>query len=95
MHHGIMLLYEGLSPGPTTVPALEVLGKSIVLRGYCLTETTSDLARLGRGERFINGVLTDGSLKPITAKTFLLDQIVEAHGYLESNQQFGKVVVVI
>ena len=39
--------------------------------------------------------LTDGSLKPIIAKTFPFDQIVEAHRYLESNQQIGKVVVTV
>jgi NADPH:quinone reductase-like Zn-dependent oxidoreductase len=37
--------------------------------------------------------LTDGSLKPIIAKTFPLDQIVEDHPYLESNQQFDRIVV--
>jgi len=37
----------------------------------------------------------DGRLKPIIAKTFSLDQIVEAHRYLESNQQIGKIVVTV
>jgi NADPH:quinone reductase-like Zn-dependent oxidoreductase len=95
MPHGIVLLYGALSPEPTTVPALELLGKFIVLRGYWLPETTSDPVRLERGKHFVNEGLTDGSLKPIIAKTFPLDEIVEAHRYLESNQQFGKVVVAI
>jgi NADPH:quinone reductase-like Zn-dependent oxidoreductase len=42
---------------------------------------------------FISEGLADGSLKPVIAKTFPLEQIVEAHRYLESNQQVGKVVV--
>ncbi|RUV30258.1 zinc-binding dehydrogenase, partial [Mesorhizobium sp. M7A.F.Ca.MR.148.00.0.0] len=33
--------------------------------------------------------------KPIIDRTFAFDQIVEAHRYLESNQQFGKIVVTI
>ena len=37
--------------------------------------------------------IATGALKPKVAKTFTLDQIVEAHTYLESNQQVGKVVV--
>ena len=32
-------------------------------------------------------------LKPVIAKTFTLDEIVEAHRYLESNEQIGKIVV--
>jgi NADPH:quinone reductase-like Zn-dependent oxidoreductase len=39
--------------------------------------------------------LTEGSLKPIIAKTFPLEEIVEAHRYLESNQQISKVVVMV
>jgi NADPH:quinone reductase-like Zn-dependent oxidoreductase len=45
--------------------------------------------------RFINEGLADGSLKPIIAKTFPLEEIVKAHRYLESNQQIGKVVVTV
>ncbi|MGH8259642.1 MAG: zinc-binding dehydrogenase [Steroidobacteraceae bacterium] len=37
--------------------------------------------------------LTEGHLKPVVAKTFALTEIVEAHRYLESNQQIGKIVV--
>jgi NADPH:quinone reductase-like Zn-dependent oxidoreductase len=34
-------------------------------------------------------------LKPIIVKTFPLEEIVEAHRYLESNQQFDKIVVTV
>jgi NADPH:quinone reductase-like Zn-dependent oxidoreductase len=34
-------------------------------------------------------------LKPVIAKTFRLNEIVEAHRYLESNQQIGKIVVTV
>ena len=44
---------------------------------------------------FILDGVKSGSLKPVIAKTFAFDQIVEAHRYLESNQQFGKIVVTI
>jgi NADPH:quinone reductase-like Zn-dependent oxidoreductase len=95
MPHGIVFLYGALSPEPTTVPALELLGKSIVLRGYVLTEITGDPGRLERGKRFVHEGLADGSLKPIVARTFPLEEIVEAHRFLESNQQIGKIVVTV
>jgi NADPH:quinone reductase-like Zn-dependent oxidoreductase len=34
-------------------------------------------------------------VQPLIAKTFPLDQIVEAHRYLESNQQVGRVVITV
>jgi NADPH:quinone reductase-like Zn-dependent oxidoreductase len=58
-------------------------------------EVTADPGRLERGKRFITEGLADGSLKPIIAKTFPLEQIVEAHRYMESNQQLGKIVVTV
>jgi NADPH:quinone reductase-like Zn-dependent oxidoreductase len=92
---GILFLYGALSPEPTTVPVLEVIGKSVTIRGYILSEVTTDPARLERGKRFVNEGLADGSLKPIIARTFPFDHIVEAHRYLESNQQIGKIVVTV
>ncbi|MEF9948969.1 MAG: zinc-binding dehydrogenase, partial [Comamonas sp.] len=33
------------------------------------------------------------SLRPVVDKIFAFDDLVEAHRYLESNQQIGKIVV--
>ncbi len=92
---GILFLYGALSTEPTPLPLFDVLGKWITIRGYVMMEITSDPARLETGKTFINEGLADGSLKPIIARTFPLDEIVEAHRYLESNQQIGKVVVTV
>ena len=92
---GILFLYGALSPEPTPLPLFDVLGKWATIRGYVMLEITSDPARLDRAKEFINAGLTDGSLKPLIARTFPLDKIVEAHRYLESNQQVGKVVVTV
>jgi NADPH:quinone reductase-like Zn-dependent oxidoreductase len=48
-----------------------------------------------RATRFITANLAEGKLKPIIAKTFPLSQIQEAHRYMESNQQLGKIVVTV
>jgi NADPH:quinone reductase-like Zn-dependent oxidoreductase len=66
------------------------------VRGYVVFEITRDPKRLEMAKRFILDGLASGKLKPIIAKTFSgLDQIVEAHRYLESNQQVGKIVVTV
>ncbi|MFP7695610.1 zinc-binding dehydrogenase [Bacillus subtilis] len=39
--------------------------------------------------------LASGALKPVVAKTFKLDQVVEAHRFMESNEQDGKIVVTV
>jgi NADPH:quinone reductase-like Zn-dependent oxidoreductase len=93
--HGILFLYGALSNEPTPLPLFDVLSKWLTIRGYVLMEITGDPERLARAKTFINEGLADGSLKPIIARTFPLEQIVEAHRYLESNQQIGKVVVTV
>jgi NADPH:quinone reductase-like Zn-dependent oxidoreductase len=92
---GIVFLYGALSTEPTPLPLFDVLGKWITIRGYVMMEITGDPKRLERAKAFINDGLAAGALQPIVAKTFPLEQIVEAHRYLESNQQIGKVVVTV
>ena len=70
-----------------------MLGKSLTVRGYLLFEITGDPQRLEQAKKFIVDGLSAGHLKPVIAKTFPLEQIVEAHRYLESNEQIGKIVV--
>jgi NADPH:quinone reductase-like Zn-dependent oxidoreductase len=92
---GILILYGALSTEPTPLPLMEVLSKSLTVRGYLLFEITGDPQRIGSAKTFIIDGLSSGKLKPIIAKTFPLAQIVEAHRYLESNQQVGKIVVTV
>ncbi|AMA57843.1 zinc-dependent alcohol dehydrogenase family protein [Bradyrhizobium sp. CCGE-LA001] len=92
---GVLIEYGGLSPMPTPFPLVNVLGKSLTLRGYLVHEVIRDPARLADAKAFILGGLSDGSLKPIIARTFRFEEIVEAHRFLESNTQFGKIVVTI
>lgn len=92
---GIIFIYGALSPEPTPFPLFPMLGKGLTLRGYTLFEITPDPARFERSKEFVTRGVASGQLKPIIAKTFKFDQIVEAHRYLESNQQIGKIVVTV
>lgn len=92
---GILIEYGALSPEPTPFPLFPVLSKSLTLRGYLVHEIIADPARLAAGKAFIMAGLEAGALRPVIARVFPLDQIVEAHRFLESNQQFGKIVVTV
>ena len=92
---GILFLYGALSTEPTPLPLMDVVGKSLTIRGYVLFEITGDPRRLERAKKFIVDGLSAGKLKPVVAKTFPIEQIVEAHRYMESNQQVGKIVVTV
>ena len=92
---GILLEYGALSPEPTPFPLFAVLTKSLTLKGYLIHEIVADPARLEAAKAFVLDGLASGALKPVIARTFPFEQIVEAHRFLESNEQFGKIVVTL
>jgi NADPH:quinone reductase len=92
---GTIFLYGALAGEPTPFPLFTALGKNLILRGYTLFSLVADDKRLERGKRFVTDGLAAGKLKPVIARSFKLGEIVEAHRYLESNQQFGKIVVTV
>lgn len=92
---GILIEYGGLSPEPTPFPLFAVLAKTLTLRGYLVHEITGNPAKLEAAKAFILEGLGTGALRPIIDRTFPFEQIVEAHRFLESNRQFGKIVVTV
>lgn len=92
---GILFEYGALSGQPTPFPLTKTLNKALTMRGYTLFEVVGDPSRFERGKAFIRRGLESGALQPTVARTFPLDEIVAAHRYLESNQQFGKIVVTV
>ena len=88
-----IILYGALSPEPTPLSLLDLIFKRPIITGAVIMSTSGDPALLKKGIEFVTDGLKKGTLKPIIAKVFPFDQIVEAHRYLEANQQFGKVVV--
>jgi NADPH:quinone reductase len=92
---GTIFEYGALSPEPTPFPLFVVLGNNLVVRGYTLFSIVLHPERFERSKRWVFDGLASGELKPVIARTFTLDQIVEAHRYLESNEQVGKIVVTV
>ena len=78
---GLLVEYGGLSPEPTPFPLLDVLSKTLTLRGYLVHEITGDPIRLKAAKRFILDGLGSGALKPVIARTFPFDRIVDAHRF--------------
>lgn len=90
---GIIFEYGALSNQPTPFPLFPVLGKGLTVRGYTLFEIVRDSEKLARGKHYVYTGLKSGALKPHIDRSFPLDAIVEAHRYMESNRQKGKIVI--
>jgi NADPH:quinone reductase-like Zn-dependent oxidoreductase len=91
----VIFEYGALAAAPTPFPLFEALAKGLTVRGYTLFEIVADSDKLDRGKKFIYDGLSSGALNPIIARTFPLEEIVQAHRFMESNQQMGKIVVTV
>jgi NADPH:quinone reductase-like Zn-dependent oxidoreductase len=77
---GLHLVYGNLSGEPATFPPLDLGLPPVGMRTYTVRETATDPQRLRRATAY---VASD------------LEEIVEAHRYLESNGQVGKIVATV
>ncbi len=92
---GMLFEYGALSGEKTPFPLFAALSKSLTLRGYTLFEITPVPELRAEAERYVYDKVEAGAFRPRIAKTFQLDEIAEAHRYMESNQQIGKIVVTV
>lgn len=90
---GQLVIHGALSPEETPFPLKLALKKSLSFRGYVYTEVTSTPSIRVQAQRFIAEGIEAGTLRPHIDRTFPLAEVVQAHQYLESNEQFGKVVL--
>ena len=92
---GTLIPYGVLTTEPTPYPLLTALAKNLTIRAFTMPFLTSNPAMLERGKQFVLEGIETGHFKPIIARIFPFAEIAEAHRYMESNQQVGKIVVTV
>jgi NADPH:quinone reductase-like Zn-dependent oxidoreductase len=92
---GTIFEYGALAPEPTPFPLFAALGKGLSIRGYTLREVFAIPKLRDKAEKYVFDQINAGKFKPRVDRVFPLSQIVEAHRYMESNEQIGKIVVTV
>ena len=90
---GIIVNYGNLSPDNINFYVLSMLAKRLTIKSHSLFDTVRDANARERGQRYVFNGVQSGALRPIIDSTFPLDEIVESHRYMESNNQKGKIIV--
>ncbi|MCM3885307.1 zinc-dependent alcohol dehydrogenase family protein [Frankia sp. R82] len=80
-----------LDPRPASMP----MNAPLTIHRYMSFEHTLDPVVVRRIAAFLDAGLRSGALRPTIDTVFALDDIVEAHRYLEKADQFGKIVVTV
>jgi NADPH:quinone reductase-like Zn-dependent oxidoreductase len=92
---GLLIVYGRFSREVTPLPVAQILFKDLTIRGFGLPSTIARDDKLAAVKQFVSEGIASGALRPVIARTFRLDDIVNAHRYPESATQFGKVVVTV
>lgn len=90
---GTIFEYGALSLEPTPFPLFTALSKGLSVRGYTLREVLFDPKLRAKAEKYVFDHIQAGNFKPRIDRVFPFSKIIEAHRYMESNEQIGKIVV--
>lgn len=90
---GMIFVYGALAAAPTVFPLADGMRRDLTVQAYTLHPILRNEADREEAIRYIYRNLDAGAFTPRIAQTFPLAEIVEAHRYMESNQQVGKIVV--
>ena len=94
---GRIILIGTMGGRDTSLPLGVILGKRLTLRGTVLRARPLEekiIATRAFAAQVVP-LLASGAVRPVVDRVFPLDQIGDAHRYLESNATFGKVVIEI
>jgi NADPH:quinone reductase-like Zn-dependent oxidoreductase len=92
---GTIFEYGALAPEPTPFPLFAALGKGLSVRGYTLREVFADPKLRVKAENYVFDHVNAGNFKTRVDRVFPFAKIVEAHRYMESNEQIGKIIVTV
>ena len=91
----MLLLYGALDTQPTIVPPFDGFARDLTIRGLALPALARGDETLAALKSFVRAGLAEGALRPTIARTFAIDQIADAHRFIEAGEQFGKIVVTV
>jgi NADPH:quinone reductase-like Zn-dependent oxidoreductase len=92
---GMLILYGALATDPTVVPPFDIFGRNLTIRGLAFPSLMREDDQLAALKRFVVDGLADGTLRPTIARSFVFNQIADAHRFLEAGDQVGKIVVTL
>ncbi len=93
--NGILVPYGIMTTEPTPYPLVAALARNLTIHAFTMPFLTRDPVRLEQGKAFVLDGIASGHFKPVISRTFALDEIVDAHRFMEANQQVGKIIVAV
>lgn len=90
---GRIIEYGALDDSPAPYPLFAALAKGLKIQGYTLFEITKDKNKLEAAKIYLHSLFSEKKVEPVIDKIFSFSNIQQAHQYMESNKQKGKILV--
>jgi NADPH:quinone reductase-like Zn-dependent oxidoreductase len=90
--YGTYVIYGAMSGEITPFPVAAAFENLLTMTVFRL-DFVSRPQELPQAKAFLVALLGKGLLRPTIDKVFAFDEVVAAHHYMESNRQFGKIVL--
>lgn len=90
---GVIIVYGALAGAVSPLPLQPAMLKRLAIHGFAMNDMIADAPVRRAAIDFVREGLASGALTPVVDRVFALEDIVEAHRYLESNVQLGKILV--
>jgi NADPH:quinone reductase-like Zn-dependent oxidoreductase len=90
-----IIAYGLLNPASTQIDPMQLMRKRLRIAWSTVAALASLPAELSQAVTYIRAAFGRGVFRPIIARRFSLIDAAEAHRYVESNQQFGKIVMTV
>lgn len=93
---GEICIYGALDPATTPLPIFTLMFNKAKVSCYTVYELMNDPVLLKQAVEYFLPLFNTGAISPVMdSHEFSLDQIVDAFQHMESNTQFGKVIVTV
>lgn len=90
---GVVIVYGMLAGHSFDMSLAPMMAHNLTLRGFAADLLVKDPETRPKVVAYIEKGLASGALKPVIDRSFPLERAAEAHAYLESNVQLGKIVL--
>ncbi|MBN1356587.1 zinc-dependent alcohol dehydrogenase family protein [bacterium] len=91
---GKAVIYSSLDSSPLSFSPRLLMSRNASLSGFLIFSAVTDPSVLTEGKNYIQNGIDSGEFLPEIARTFPLDEVADAHRFMESNRQIGKIVLI-
>jgi NADPH2:quinone reductase len=92
---GVMIVYGALGGDVMALPGPLVMLHNLTVRGFSTDHLLANPDDRAAAVAYVRDGLARGALRPVIDSTYRLEDIAAAHRHIESNTQFGKIVVTV